>query len=425
MAGSVRMFAPGYDDPQWVPTHLVASRVASGWYEAEPPSDAELRAAYGAPVLSGRMVTLGDSLTERWGQWNGIGGKVGTRIWDEWPMYAAMLTDQKINLVRNAGIGGETTAQMLARFDTDVTPVNPGVVTLLAGTNEMNAPERAGWQTNMLALIAKVRSIGALPVLVTLPPAGTNVTEPVIRNAWLRKIATEQRLPVLDFYTLATDPLTAQMAAAMGDSDDIHPGNAGKFLWGQHAANVLGPLLPPGGPRAAGANNDGVNKVLNPLMQGTPINGRAPDWSGSALPAGASFTVQDNAAWLGGKVQRITNDGVAEAGMMQVRALTDTGIAVGDRIAYSGRMTVSGDAIGYARLLFVGPSSYVDACRVSVPITRGRFYIETTVPTGTTSTRLQFSAGAPYPGNSTPPSGNGYIEFGEVVLDNLTQLGVA
>jgi hypothetical protein len=77
-----------------------------------------------APHTPGRVVFLGDSITELWKLDKFFPGKPYV----------------------NRGIGGQTTAQMLTRMFQDVIDLQPAAVILLAGTNDVahnNGPETA------------------------------------------------------------------------------------------------------------------------------------------------------------------------------------------------------------------------------------------------------------------------------------------
>jgi lysophospholipase L1-like esterase len=87
--------------------------------------------------------------------------------------------------VVNAGISGNTTRQMLARFATDVVSVSPQYVIILGGINDLwygydqasndptfriDAP--GGMKDNTRALVAEAHAYGIAPIVVTAPPNG-------------------------------------------------------------------------------------------------------------------------------------------------------------------------------------------------------------------------------------------------------------
>lgn len=79
------------------------------------------------------LVVIGDSITA-W-NWSDYSNNVHS---DSWATHLALGSGGKLHLIRNAGIGGNTTAQMLARFDSDVMAYLPdgGWVGIAGGTND-------------------------------------------------------------------------------------------------------------------------------------------------------------------------------------------------------------------------------------------------------------------------------------------------
>lgn len=82
----------------------------------------------------------------------------------------------KCNVV-NAGVGGNTIANILTRFDTDVTPFNPDYVVVNTGTNDSYNPASGTFEPNATdyfnraynQLINKIIAIGARPIIIGVP----------------------------------------------------------------------------------------------------------------------------------------------------------------------------------------------------------------------------------------------------------------
>jgi lysophospholipase L1-like esterase len=162
------------------------------------------------------IVFLGDSITENWV----LGDPTlfsGTRI--------------------GRGIGGQTTAQMVVRFHSDVIALRPRTVHLMAGTNDVagNAgptSERA-FQQNIQAMVEMARAHGIRVVLASIPPAAKFTWRPELQparqiaalNAWLRDYAARERLEYLDYYSvLATADGALRPAFGI---DGVHPNRDG------------------------------------------------------------------------------------------------------------------------------------------------------------------------------------------------------
>jgi len=77
----------------------------------------------------------------------------------------------------NSGVGGNTIANMLARFDTDVAAYNPDYVVIDTGTNEAYNPLSAIFDPNAInafidlykVFLNKVAAIGARPIIIGVP----------------------------------------------------------------------------------------------------------------------------------------------------------------------------------------------------------------------------------------------------------------
>ena len=67
----------------------------------------------------------------------------------------------------NKGIGGNTSTDLLARFDDDVRPHNPNFVWIMSGTNDYWQDVTAvTYKANIDALINKIKAINATPIII-------------------------------------------------------------------------------------------------------------------------------------------------------------------------------------------------------------------------------------------------------------------
>lgn len=81
---------------------------------------------------------------------------------------AERVADKLDNIqVINKGVGGNTAADMLDRFDQDVASQNPDVVWLIAGTNDYyQGVTLSEYKSNMSELIKKINSLGAKAIVI-------------------------------------------------------------------------------------------------------------------------------------------------------------------------------------------------------------------------------------------------------------------
>lgn len=162
-----------------------------------------------------RVVFMGDSITQGWKLDTSFPGKPYV----------------------NRGISGQTTPQMLVRFREDVVGLDPKVVVLLGGTNDLagnTGPMTLEDTEDNLASMADVASANHIRVvLCSVTPAvdfpWNPGLEPAPRiaalNAWIRNYAAQKGYVYVDYYSALKD-------AAGGlppnlSHDGVHPNPAG------------------------------------------------------------------------------------------------------------------------------------------------------------------------------------------------------
>lgn len=252
----------------------------------------------------GRGVALGDSITQASDQdSNKTQGA-------SWPNYLTMFSGGRATVI-NAGIAGNTTAQMLARFDTDVTPHKPSFVALLGGTNDIGQSRSfADWSADVRSIVGKIRTIGAVPVLGTIPPNNDGARRQAIThfNAWLRSYAEAEGLTVINFYALLADPATANFKTAY-NNDGTHPNSAGQAAMGQLASDTLTPLLPANSPMIATEDIDWNNLIAKGTFAGASGTGVPEGWIDAAgVPTGSALSYVTDSA-VPGQMVKITQNG--------------------------------------------------------------------------------------------------------------------
>jgi len=159
----------------------------------------------------------------------------------------------------NRGIGHQTTAQALGRFDADVAELRPDVIVLQLGVNDLKTiplfPDRereivARARRNLAALVTRAQSLGGEVIVVTIFPIGS--------------IALWRRPFWSDRVQAAADALNAELATRVGPRLRLLPADsilrgAGRRLRPEYARDHL--HLTPAGYRALNA------KGLVPLLR--------------------------------------------------------------------------------------------------------------------------------------------------------------
>jgi lysophospholipase L1-like esterase len=180
----------------------------------------EANAKLGPPALGeNRVVFFGDSITDIWKLPDYFPGKP----------YA------------NRGIGGQTTPQMLVRFRQDVIDLQPKVVVILAGTNDIagnTGPMRnEDIEANYASLAELARAHGIHVVYSSILPVH-NYTEkskdffaqrPTARilelNTWLKDYCAKNKIVYLDYFSALVDD-KGLLKKDLAD-DGLHPNDAG------------------------------------------------------------------------------------------------------------------------------------------------------------------------------------------------------
>jgi lysophospholipase L1-like esterase len=178
----------------------------------------QANAALAAPAAGeNRVVFYGNSITEGWAQ------------------YFAAEFPGKPYIGR--GISGQTTPQMLVRFRQDVVALQPKVVVILAGTNDIagnTGPSTIEMIEDNMASMAEIAKANHIRVVLSsvlpvydypwrrgLEPAGKIVA----LNAWLRNYAASHGATYLDYHSAMADERQGMKAAL--SYDGVHPNEAG------------------------------------------------------------------------------------------------------------------------------------------------------------------------------------------------------
>ena len=194
------------------------------------------------------IVYLGDSLTEQGGLLPAMADQ--TRGNAFWP-WAQFLTGHRLKFLKNAGIGGQNTAQMLARVQADVIALNPGWCHILAGTNDIGqAVATATTKANLTAILDALDAANVRPILGTIPPrdtyTGTMRADTANLNAWIKELGrTRRNLTVVDYHAALTDPANGKFVTGYAVVDGVHLTNKGGYAGGRLLADAIKVLVPP------------------------------------------------------------------------------------------------------------------------------------------------------------------------------------
>ena len=178
-----------------------------------------------------RVVFFGDSITDVW------------HLDESFPGKAYI----------NRGIGGQTTSQMLVRFRQDVIDLQPRVVVILAGTNDIagnSGPiSNQDIEENYASLAELARAHGIRVVFSSILPVHNYTPEsqdyftqrPLARirelNEWLKGYCSGSGSLYLDYFSAVADD-KGLMKKELAD-DGLHPNKAGYAIMAPMANKAI------------------------------------------------------------------------------------------------------------------------------------------------------------------------------------------
>ena len=205
--------------PAQAPKGEHAAARAAARQRAEDWADlCRYRAADAALTRHPRVVLMGDSITDFWRQGDPA-------------LFAS-------GAVADRGISGQTTPQMLVRFWPDVIALQPRVVQILAGTNDIagntGPTTEQDFKDNIMAMVELARAHHIRVLLGSIPPAvsfwwASPRYRPAAQirrlNGWLRGYARANGLGFIDYYARLSTPAGAFRPEL--SNDGVHPNQAG------------------------------------------------------------------------------------------------------------------------------------------------------------------------------------------------------
>ena len=181
-----------------------------------------------------RIVFMGDSITEEWGN-----------------LYPEFFSG---NNYINRGIGGQTTPQMLIRFKPDAIDLKPYAIIILAGTNDIagnTGPSTVRMITDNIFSMAELAIAYEIKVVLAsiLPvyqyPWVDDVLDPtsVIDsiNSKIKEYVENKGLVYLDYYSSMVDDRKGLKLDFTGDG--VHPNEAGYKVMSAIAGEIISQVL--------------------------------------------------------------------------------------------------------------------------------------------------------------------------------------
>ena len=188
------------------------------------------------PPKSGeeRVVFMGDSITDLWGRRYG-------KFFPGKPYI-------------NRGISAQITPQMLLRYRQDVIALEPKLVVILAGTNDIGGslgpvpPEAT--RNNLMSMVDLARANRIQVVLSSLLPVSDYLApqtdkRPIQKlselNAWMKDYAARNKIVYLDYWPAMLDEKGVLRKEYTWDG--LHPNDAGYEVMGRLAERAIAEAL--------------------------------------------------------------------------------------------------------------------------------------------------------------------------------------
>lgn len=191
--------------------------------ELPPPPTSDLDGSHKGPPA----VFIGDSITWQW-----------TRDGFH-PIYFTT------NGYVNKGISGNTSVQMLSRFQEDVIDLDPYCVVIEGGTNDIAQRSDEAILSYLKRMVEQAQQAGISVVLGSVPPSNYFPKLPdfhpedriISLNAMIKEYAASKGIPYADYYSVLVDGEKGLKAEYQKDS--IHPNAAGYLAM----EGVIQPIL--------------------------------------------------------------------------------------------------------------------------------------------------------------------------------------
>lgn len=335
----------------------------------------------------------------------GIGSSV-------WPHQMMMNSGGRIKFGYNAGISGQRTDQMVARFQTDIIDRRPSFVIICGGTNDyIQGYSVSSALKNIETMVTMALPERITPILSTIPPRDAGgFLEVQQHNAGIRKLSQKYGLHVLDIHSILVDPSNGKYKPEY-TSDGIHYNVAAGKVIGHYAANELIPKLPAFSLDLPVMNSGARNLLKNSLfLLDTDSNGVPDTWTYFGSGVATSTIVTGDSNIKGNWLVMEKTDTAADKTYQQQSL---TGWSPGDRIAFMGRFRTtleSGAGRVNAQLDWTGASGFIRPLNAWQTNNEGVFNVEAVIPAGVTALTVKLTFG----------SGTGKVEYAQLGLYNLT-----
>lgn len=257
-------------------------------------------------------VIVGDSITA-------LGetsiGAVQRRVKDEgWTTWMQAFLHQRLDVISIDGEPGETSTQLLARFQTDAIDLAPKYCFIQTGTNDVTSGvSSATIISNLQAMISMCHDAAITPIILTILPASSIDTSAESAvwfavNKWILMNHLSGGFIAANVSEAYVDPDGSYPVATSSEYvvDGVHPSANGAYLIGKKVADVVDDFIPARDVFTFISTSDPLNILSNPCMIGTDGNDSDAEITDGDVASG--WTV--NGANGAGTVSKVARDGI-------------------------------------------------------------------------------------------------------------------
>jgi lysophospholipase L1-like esterase len=252
-----------------------------------------------------------------------------------YPSYFCQATRGAVRMLKNAGIGGQTTTQMLSRFNADVLALSPDFCFIMGGINDIITGQPITTPiSNILSMVDQCLANGIVPVVLPNAPENNYFAQVADYNYLLMRKASDRG-------ALVFSPWDAYIARggnytwlAGSNDDNTHPTYATTVAWAQAlAGQFLGTTQRNDiwGPFCSQPNGSMFSNGF--FVTDTNADGRADGVDRYSINAGieaaSTYSIIDNPVSIG-KAQKLVLVGAPATPSAGLRMRTTSNLVVGD-----------------------------------------------------------------------------------------------